>query len=168
MKNDIIWSCNLVLLLLKKRTLLNKIQAMNLNRSAFINFQQTDCRRKFDKLFSRNLSSFLLHLRKVPTSFKRGLQAQRPPLPIDFWQSKGPLISKATYGLLTSPKKGMDKFAFLAFLLFKANWSNCFLGESTARQFASRFYLTFSCGRTWVSPYAASTLQPLLVGFQLW
>ena len=85
MKNDIIWSCNLVLLLLKKRTLLNKIQAMNLNRSAFINFQQTDCRRKFDKLFSRNLSSFLLHLRKVPTSFKRGLQAQRPPLPIDFW-----------------------------------------------------------------------------------
>ena len=59
---------------------------MNLNRSAFINFQQTDCRRKFDKLFSRNLSSFLLHLRKVPTSFKRGLQAQRPPLPIDFSQ----------------------------------------------------------------------------------
>ena len=62
---------------------------MNLNRSAFINFQQTDCRRKFDKLFSRNLSSFLLHLRKVPTSFKRGLQAQRPPLPIDFSQSGG-------------------------------------------------------------------------------
>ena len=57
------------------------------------------------------------------------------------------LISKAIYGLLTSPKKRMDELVLLAFLLFTANKSNSsvhFLGESTARQSAFRFYLTFS------------------------
>ena len=34
---------------------------------------------------------------------------------------KGQLISKATYGLLTSPKKRTDEFDLFAFLLFKAN-----------------------------------------------
>ena len=61
--------------------------------------------------------------------------------------AKGQLISKAIYGLLTSPKKRTDEFVLFAFLLFMANKSNSsvrFLGESTARQSAFRFYLTFS------------------------
>ena len=40
----------------------------------------------------------------------------------------------------------MDDFVLFAFLLFTANKSNSsvrFLGESTARQSAFRFYLTF-------------------------
>ena len=60
---------------------------------------------------------------------------------------KGQLISKAIYGLLTSPKKQTDEFVLFAFLLFTANKSNSsvhFLGESSARQSAFRFYLTFS------------------------
>ena len=60
--------------------------------------------------------------------------------------SKGQLISKAIYGLLTSPKKRTDEFVLFAFLLFTANKSNSsvrFLGESTASQSAFRFYLTF-------------------------
>ena len=60
---------------------------------------------------------------------------------------KGQLISKAIYGLLISPKKRTDDFCVFAFLLFMANKSNssvCFFGESTARQSAFRFYLTFS------------------------
>ena len=59
---------------------------------------------------------------------------------------KGQLISKAIYGLLTSPKKLTDEFVLFAFLLFMANKSNLsvrFLGESTACQSAFRFYLTF-------------------------
>ena len=62
-------------------------------------------------------------------------------------ESKGPLISKAIYGLLTSPKKRRDEFVLFAFLLFTANKSNSsirFLGESTAHQTSFRFYLTFS------------------------
>ena len=53
--------------------------------------------------------------------------------------AKGQLISEAIYGLLTSPKKRMDKLLLFAFLLFTANKSNSsvrFLGESTARQSA--------------------------------
>ena len=53
--------------------------------------------------------------------------------------TKGQLISKTIYGLLTSPKKRTDEFVLFAFLLFSANKSNssdCFLGESTARQSA--------------------------------
>ena len=52
---------------------------------------------------------------------------------------KGQLISKAIYGLLTSPKKRTDKFVLFAFLLFMANKSNLsvrFFGESKARQSA--------------------------------
>ena len=59
--------------------------------------------------------------------------------------AKGQLILKTIYGLLTSPKKRMDKFVLFAFLLFMANKSNSsvyFLGESTARQSAFQFYLT--------------------------
>ena len=55
--------------------------------------------------------------------------------------AKGQLISKAIYGLLTSPKKRRDEFVLFAFLLFTANKSNSsirFLGESTARQSAFR------------------------------
>ena len=55
---------------------------------------------------------------------------------------KGQLISKAIYGLITSPKKWTDKFVLFAFSLFTANKSNssiCFLGESTVRQSALRF-----------------------------
>ena len=53
--------------------------------------------------------------------------------------AKGYLISKAIYGLLTSPKKQMEEFDLFAFLLFTANKSNSsvrFLGESKARQSA--------------------------------
>ena len=60
---------------------------------------------------------------------------------------KGQLISKADWRAIDSPKKQMDKFVLFAFLLFTANKSNssvCFLGESTARQSAFQFYLTFS------------------------
>ena len=56
---------------------------------------------------------------------------------------KGELILKAIYGLLTSPKKRTDEFVFFAFLLFTANLSIHFLGESTARQSLFLFYLTF-------------------------
>ena len=46
--------------------------------------------------------------------------------------TKGQLISKAIYDLLTSPKKRTDEFDLFAFLLFTANKSNSFvrfLGE---------------------------------------
>ena len=65
------------------------------------------------------------------------------------FHAKGQLISKAIYGLLTSPKQRTDEFVLFAFLLFTANKSNSsvhFLGESTARQSAFRFYCTFSIG----------------------
>ena len=61
--------------------------------------------------------------------------------------TKGQLISKVIYGLLTSPKKRTDEFVLFAFLLFTANKSNSsvrFLGVSTACQSAFRFFLTFS------------------------
>jgi len=59
--------------------------------------------------------------------------------------AKGQLISKAIYGLLTSPKKRTDKFVLFAFTLHgkHSNSSVRFLGESTARQSAFQFYLTF-------------------------
>ena len=63
-----------------------------------------------------------------------------------YCRTKGQLISKAIYGLLTSPKKRTDEFVLFAFLLFMANKSNSsvhFLGESTAHQSAFQFYLTF-------------------------
>ena len=63
---------------------------------------------------------------------------------------KGQLISKAIYGLLTSPKKQMDEFVLFAFLLFLANKSNSsvrFLGESKARQSAFRFYSNFNSNK---------------------
>ena len=53
--------------------------------------------------------------------------------------TKGQLISKPIYDLLTSPKKRTDEFDLFAFLLFTANKSNSsvhFFGESTARQSA--------------------------------
>ena len=60
---------------------------------------------------------------------------------------KGQLISKADWCAIDSPKKRTDKFVLFAFLLFTANKSNSsvrFLGESTARQSAFWFYLTFN------------------------
>ena len=50
--------------------------------------------------------------------------------------TKGQLISKAIYGLLTSPQKRTDGFVLFDFLLFtanKSNWSVRFLGESMVR-----------------------------------
>ena len=58
--------------------------------------------------------------------------------------NKGQFISKAIYGLLTSPKKRTEEFVWLLFYSNKSNPSVCLLGESTARQSAFRFYLTFS------------------------
>ena len=60
--------------------------------------------------------------------------------------SKGQLIPKADWRAIDFPKKQKDEFVLFAFLLFTANKSNSsirFLGESTARQSAFRFYLTF-------------------------
>ena len=77
-------------------------------------------------------------------------------VPTFYWRSKycakhisgkGQLISKAIYGLLTSPKKRMDKFDLFVFSIFTENKSNSsigFFGESRARQSAFRYYLTFS------------------------
>ena len=62
-------------------------------------------------------------------------------------QTKGQLISKADWRAIDSPKKRRDEFVLFAFLLFTANKSNSsirFLGESTARQSAFWFYLTFN------------------------
>ena len=75
---------------------------------------------------------------------------------------KGQLISKAIYGLLTSPKKRTDEFVLFAFLLFMANKSNLsvrFLGEPTARQSAFCFYLTFSGDRASGGPSLFSKLR---------
>ena len=80
-----------------------------------------------------------------------------------FLVDKGQLISKAIYGLVTSPKKRTDEFVLLSFFLFKANKSNssiCFLGESTARQFAFRFYLTFKLSDL---PQAISCSKDVLI-----
>ena len=60
--------------------------------------------------------------------------------------TKVQLISKADWRAIDSPKKKTDEFVLFAFLLFTANKSNSsvpFLGESTARQTAFWFYLTF-------------------------
>ena len=68
--------------------------------------------------------------------------------------SKGQLILKADWRAIDSPKKRTDEFILFAFLLFTANKSNSsvrFLGESTARQSAFWFYLTF------ISPTQIST-----------
>ena len=49
------------------------------------------------------------------------------------WFSKGQLISKAIYGLLTSSKKQTDEFDLFSFLLFTTNKSNqicSFFGRS--------------------------------------
>ena len=74
--------------------------------------------------------------------------------------TKGQLISKAIYGQLTSPNKRTDEFVLFAFLLFtadKTNSSVCFLGESTARQSAFRFYLTFSKSLIFTFHYKITT-----------
>ena len=55
-------------------------------------------------------------------------------------------MSKQNCQVVTSPKKQTDEFVLFPFLLFTANKSNSsvrFLGESTARQSAFGFYLTF-------------------------
>ena len=60
---------------------------------------------------------------------------------------KGQLISKVIYGLLSSPKKQTDKFVLFAFFTLhgkQIKFVRSFLGESTARQSAFWFYLTFS------------------------
>ena len=59
----------------------------------------------------------------------------------------GQLILKANWRTIDSPKKQTGKFVLFAFLLFTTNKSNLsgFFGggESTARQSAFRFFLTF-------------------------
>ena len=60
--------------------------------------------------------------------------------------AKGQLISKAIYGLLTSPKNG--RICFVCFFTLHGKQSNSsvrFLGESTTCQSAFWFYLTFRC-----------------------
>ena len=67
-------------------------------------------------------------------------------LPHGFDITKGQLILKTDWRAIDSPKKRTDEFVLFAFLLFTANKSNSsvhFLGESTARQSAFRFYLIF-------------------------
>ena len=95
-------------------------------------------------------SALLVVSWQIPSPiFAKMLQSLLPqPISVSFNQrvSKDQLISKAIYGLLTSPKKWTDEFVLFAFLLFMANKTNStvhFLGESIARQSAFRFYLTF-------------------------
>ena len=60
--------------------------------------------------------------------------------------TKGQLILKADWRAIDSAKKQTDEFVLFSFLLFTAKKSNSsirFLGESTERQSAFRFYLTF-------------------------
>ena len=62
------------------------------------------------------------------------------------FETKSQLISKADWRAIDSPKKRMDEFVLVAFLLFTANKSNSsvrFLGESTAHQSTFWFYPTF-------------------------
>ena len=63
-----------------------------------------------------------------------------------FWPPKGQLISKAIYGLLTSPKKRTGEFVLFAFLFFTANKSNS----------SVRFFL-----RIWGAPICFSVLPDL-------
>ena len=61
--------------------------------------------------------------------------------------TKGQLIFKVDGRAVDSTKKGTDEFVLFAFFLFTANKSNSsvrFLGESTARQSALQFHLTFN------------------------
>ena len=72
---------------------------------------------------------------------------------------KGQLISKAIYGLLTSPKTQTDEFVLFPFLLFTVNKSNSsvlFLGESMAGQSAFRFFLTFNTFKKIFAPLCCS------------
>ena len=62
-----------------------------------------------------------------------------------------------------SPKKRTAEFVLFAFLLFTANKSNSpvrFLGESTARQSAFWFYLTFTYGPSVSDEYALKSGPP--------
>ena len=61
--------------------------------------------------------------------------------------TKGQLISKAIYGLLTSPKKQTDGFVLFTFFTLNGKqikFVHSFLGESMARRSAFQSYLTFT------------------------
>ena len=94
--------------------------------------------------------------------------------PIFFLQcTKGQLISKAIYGLRTSPKKWMDEFVLLAVKSKKANKTNSnlsvhFLGESTTCQSAYGFIWQVTSKETSITrisstPYLPSFELPLMV-----
>ena len=86
-----------------------------------------------------------------------------------YTSTKGQLISKAIYGLLTSPKKRTDEFVLFAFLLFTANKSNSsvrFLGESTAWQFAFKIkWPLHSSALFWVDSWLIA-LTSLMKNYQ--
>ena len=70
---------------------------------------------------------------------------------------------KAIYGLLTSPKKpGTNKsICYVCFFTLHGKESNssvCFLGESTARQFAFWFYLTLGAF-LWKTPFMTEPMS---------
>ena len=76
---------------------------------------------------------------------------------------KGQLVSKADWHAIDSPKKRTGEFDLFALLLFTANKSNSsvrFLGESTARQSAFRFYHTFTALQYKYSPQ--QTKKPII------
>ena len=84
---------------------------------------------------------------------------------------KGQIISKAIYGLLTSPKKRTDEFDLFAFLLFTANKSNssvCVLGESTARKSTFWFALTYIYAQIDSSIYNSFDLLIFIIEFDDW
>ena len=85
------------------------------------------------------------------------------------WElSKGQLISKAIYGLLSSPKKQTDEFVLFAFLLFTANKSNSsvrFLGESMAQQSAFEINWPLAVARSSVDSILWSCY--IMIGFVL-
>ena len=57
--------------------------------------------------------------------------------------SKGQLISKAIYGLLTSPKKQTEEFVLFAFLLKQIKFVCSFFRRIYGLPICFRFYLTF-------------------------
>ena len=82
--------------------------------------------------------------------------------------TKGQLILKADWRAIDSAKKQTDEFVFFSFLLFTAKKSNSsirFLGESTERQSAFRFYLTFMVCHVMGFSYGDSLWGSLMVIF---
>ena len=104
--------------------------------------------RWFNPILNSQNFQFIIHRSKTrqPVFILAMCSSSRDSSAVSF-RAKGQLILKADWCAIDSPKKRTDELVLFAFLLFMANKSNSpvrFLGESTARQSAFRFFLTFS------------------------